>query len=85
MRARWTQGGGAASLLQGPELASCVYRVPTVEHLVVTEQLMVRDLHGEQLKGSEADGARSLSHALITLTPTDPSFCPGPAHELEGS
>jgi hypothetical protein len=45
---------------------------------------MVMDLHGEQLKGSEADGARYLSHALITLTPYDSSFWPGPARELEG-
>jgi len=84
VRARWTQVGGAASLLQGPELASCIYRVPTVRRLYVNEQLMVMDLHGEQLKGSEADGARYLSHALITLTPYDSSFWPGPARELEG-
>jgi hypothetical protein len=84
VRARWTQLGGAASLLQGPGLASCIYRVPAVQRLYVNEQLMVMDLHGEQLKGSEADGARYLSHALVTLTPSDPSFWPGPARELEG-
>ena len=83
MRARWTQVGGAATLLQGPELANCVYRVPTIDRLYLNEQLMVMDLHGEQLKGSEADGARYLSHALITFTPYDPSFWPGPARELE--
>ena len=58
--------------------------VPTVAHLAVNEQIMMMDLHGEQLAGSEQLGARYLSHALITLTPYDTSFWPGPARGARG-
>lgn len=85
VRGRWLQIGGPGDALVGPATGPwCTYDVPTVEGIAVFGQMMLMDLHGEQVARSTSDGFRHLSHGIVTVTPFDPSFWPGPAREFEG-
>jgi hypothetical protein len=84
VRARFLQVGGPSHTELGPEMAYCHQRLPAVTSLQVKGQLVIMDLHGEALAGPAETGARFLSHGLVTLTPYDSTFWPGPARELEG-